>query len=127
MKKSGKSATNEIAPSALSRTRRVLNGISNYIRPRQPERTPPSPGHTNNTNEDVTPPAFATPGETRVKDAKLQVSVLIAMPSPYRPFANEFTIKGKERGYDVDGDEEVPDVVFGVTELPWKVRSLNDS
>ena len=49
------------------------------------------------------------------------------MPSPYRPFANEFTIKGKERGYDVDGDEEVPDVVFGVTELPWKVRSLNDS
>ncbi|KAI5119201.1 hypothetical protein M0805_004456 [Coniferiporia weirii] len=70
-----------------------------------------------------------------VEDARLQVSVLIAMPSQHRPrawaehesgaSADEHGLKGKARSVDdhsyMDVDDEVPDVVFGAAEVQWKV------
>lgn len=54
------------------------------------------------------------------------------MPSPYRPQSWSVinpdgtpsvpnSMKGKERSNSMymDGEEELPDVVFGVTEVPW--------
>lgn len=54
------------------------------------------------------------PGNPEKK--KLQVSVLIAMPSPHP------TLKGKERsvGDDWDREDEFPDVVIGVIDVPFK-------
>ncbi|EIN12620.1 hypothetical protein PUNSTDRAFT_141278 [Punctularia strigosozonata HHB-11173 SS5] len=48
---------------------------------------------------------------------RLQVSVLIAMPSPHG------SVKGKERSISVghdDWDEEFPDVLIGTTEVPFR-------
>jgi hypothetical protein len=51
----------------------------------------------------------------------LEVTVLIAMPNPQRPVhppdGSSYTAKGKERQ---DGEEELPEVAFGVVEMPWK-------
>lgn len=61
-----------------------------------------------------------------MEDAKLQVNVLIAMPSPYRPKAwEDASAKGKTRSasqrHADNEDEEVPDVVLGALDVPWKV------
>ena len=72
-----------------------------------------------------------------VEDAALQVSVLIAMPSRYKPRAWEVPVHGNgrakgrssERGGGADrvsataqDEEDLPEVVFGVAEVPWKVQ-----
>ncbi|KLO17050.1 hypothetical protein SCHPADRAFT_901022 [Schizopora paradoxa] len=55
---------------------------------------------------------------------KVEVAVLIAMPSPYRPQAwMEGTgTKMSSRANDSDKEEDVPDVVFGVAEVPMASR-----
>ncbi|GLB38499.1 hypothetical protein LshimejAT787_0503640 [Lyophyllum shimeji] len=63
------------------------------------------------------PPAAVqpeTPARTRVD--MLQISVLIAMPTPNRP-TNSSTSSFQKTP---DEDEPIPDVVFGVTRLPYK-------
>jgi len=65
----------------------------------------------------------------------LQVAFLIAMPSPYRPQSwkpvcsegtrperGEYHGPGSMRNIDSRKDEDIPDVVFGVTEVPLVVR-----
>jgi hypothetical protein len=49
----------------------------------------------------------------------LQIAVLVAMPSPNRPLSSPTSIIDKG---DEDEEEEVivPEVVFGVTRLPYK-------
>lgn len=82
---------------------------------------------------------------TEEVDAAMQVGVLIAMPSQYRPRAwqradrarissesdPERALKGKARsaassesdlGAAAPVEEDVPDVAVGVAELPWRVR-----
>ncbi|KAH8114330.1 hypothetical protein DFH11DRAFT_1766604 [Phellopilus nigrolimitatus] len=84
-------------------------------------------------------PREAVPEQPVMEHAKLQVNVMIAMPSPYRPRAwaerdvagvgageDEYGDggKGKAKSFDgshEDGEDEVPDVVFGVAEVPWTV------
>ncbi|TDL22118.1 hypothetical protein BD410DRAFT_788805 [Rickenella mellea] len=71
----------------------------------------------------------STHPEEQTELAKLQVSVLIAMPSPSHPFhassaSSAMSLKGKERSMSCDEDEEVPDVVFGVAHVPWRIRSI---
>lgn len=91
------------------------------------------------------------PEVTEQVDASLQVGVLIAMPSPYRPRAwaraERARLSEENSGLDADADslhagakgkarserssgdddddacreEDVPDVVMGVAELPWRV------
>ena len=76
-------------------------------------------------------------------DAKLQISVLLAMPDSNRPqwpsiqsslmssgdsssqTFSDFSLKGKKKyaNNDYDDDEELPEVVFGVTELPWQLTA----
>ena len=62
-----------------------------------------------------------------MEDAKLQVNVLIAMPSPYKPKTWEEAASGKGKtrssshSHNDNEEEEVPDVVFGTVDLPWKV------
>ncbi|KAF5382482.1 hypothetical protein D9615_002993 [Tricholomella constricta] len=46
----------------------------------------------------------------------LQISVLIAMPSPHKLSNDSTSFIGKNS----DEDEQIPDVVFGVTRLPYK-------
>lgn len=72
--------------------------------------------------------AIAEQDNSVTDDAKLQVNVLIAMPSPYKPRAWEeadLSKKGKRRSssqsHADNEEEEVPDLVFGSVELPWKV------
>ncbi|KAL5501669.1 hypothetical protein ACEPAH_8929 [Sanghuangporus vaninii] len=95
--------------------------------------------HSNNANAD-----------TVVEDASLQVSVMIAMPSRYRPRVwrgdrshgrqqrqHDLARRGfgaaAEEGEDEDEEEEeLPDIVLGTAEMPWKVsvpisRSESDS
>jgi len=52
----------------------------------------------------------------RVKIDMLQISVLIAMPSPNNPM-DDSTSTVDEKSED---DGQIPDVVFGVTRLPFK-------
>jgi hypothetical protein len=47
----------------------------------------------------------------------LQVSVLISMPSANRPVSFSTSTLAKT---DEDDDEMIPEVVFGVTRLPYK-------
>ncbi len=66
--------------------------------------------------------------------AKFQVAVLIAMPSPYRPQSWASVDQDATRTTHVehhgtcstrdnlDSEEDLPDVVFGVAEVPWNVR-----
>lgn len=85
----------------------------------------PLSSNPNSTSSPSSDPA--QPSEPVIEDVRLQVSVLIAMPSPYRPrvwsAAGDSAPKGKTRGSvgDGDDDEELPDVSFGVTEIPWKI------
>ena len=51
---------------------------------------------------------------------KLEVAVLIAMPSPYRPQA--WASNGTSRTREEDSGEDVPDVVFGVAEVPLSMN-----
>ncbi|KAF8578478.1 hypothetical protein K439DRAFT_1663706 [Ramaria rubella] len=55
---------------------------------------------------------------------KLQVSVLISMPNPNRCFthgdANDNYVLGARASREIEGDVDVPDVVFGVTNVPMK-------
>lgn len=73
--------------------------------------------------------------ETVVEDAQLQVSVLITMPSPYRPHAwdadSYASLGGKARRasgsgsaitHDHEEEEDLPEVMLGVAEVPWRVR-----
>lgn len=61
--------------------------------------------------------------ESAVENVRLQVGVMIALPSRYRPRAWDASLKGKTRSVDLDEEEEeVPDVMIGVTDVPWKVR-----
>jgi len=78
-----------------------------------------------------------------MEDALLQVSVLIAMPSPYKPRAwdRSLAIRGKDHRVSGSGsdtndshsalrapeEEEIPDVLFGVAEVPWKVPAPADA
>ena len=84
---------------------------------------PPSPSPTTtDISEQTTPEAPPT-----YEDAELQVSVLIAMPSQFRPhsWSLDPNAKGKERMSSMEsvGEDELPDVVFGVTEVPWRIRT----
>ncbi|KLO17528.1 hypothetical protein SCHPADRAFT_900624 [Schizopora paradoxa] len=127
---------------------RTLNAPSNdYIaRPRHrllsaipfplTYRQSPSPAPTPNPSNNDSPNAEAEKSAD-TSPASLQVAVLIAMPSPYRPQswsaydnsngASELTrTKGKERSSNsmyLDGEEDLPDVVFGVAEVPWDVHA----
>lgn len=113
--------------STLTRTRSAFRHVLRYVRPRPPSR-PSAPSRTeSDSSVDPAPSAIPTIGDTSLEDARLQVSVLIAMPNPYRPHGSETVTKGKARGYDVDGEDEVPDVMFGIAELPWKVRSTESN
>ena len=84
-------------------------------------------------------PSQPPPPSPVVEDAALQVSVLIAMPSRYKPRAWEAAEHGngraKGRGSERGGgggadsvsstaqdEEDLPEVVFGVAEVPWKVQ-----
>ncbi|KAL5519957.1 hypothetical protein ACEPAG_1617 [Sanghuangporus baumii] len=86
---------------------------------------------TQNANSDA---------DTAVEDAKLQVSVMVAMPSRYCPrvWRGEGRQGSTRRGFGVaseegeEEDEDLPEVVLGTTEMPWKVsvpisRSESDS
>ena len=57
--------------------------------------------------------------------------MLISMPDPHQPrytrIGSSFSVKGKERSLDRDGYSEdwddlegVPDVVFGITRVPFR-------
>lgn len=61
------------------------------------------------------------------EDARLQVGVMIALPSRYRPRAWDAASKGKAGSSETDEEEEVPDVMIGVTDVPWKVQLDNSS
>ncbi len=90
-------------------------------RPRQPRH--PAPLLSPSPTEDVENPP-----------AKFQVAVLIAMPSPYRPQSWASVDQDATRTTHVehhgtcstrdnlDSEEDLPDVVFGVAEVPWNVR-----
>ncbi|KAG5640160.1 hypothetical protein DXG03_000885 [Asterophora parasitica] len=80
--------------------------------------------------DDTTPPlVHDTPDEKtvnkppRVRVDMLQVSVLIAMPSPRRPsLLNDSSSSIVKHSDDTDDEERghIPDVVFGITRLPFK-------
>ena len=111
---------------------RLLSAIPFPLTYRQSPSPAPTPKPANNDspNAEIEKSADASP-------ASLQVAVLIAMPSPYRPQSwtaynksdgtSELTrTKGKERSSNsmyLDGEEDLPDVVFGVTEVPWDVHA----
>lgn len=94
------------------------------------------PGSTSVATAEPTTPAMVV----EEVDTSMQVGVLIAMPSQYRPRAeqlrileeSESDVKGKARSAHssesdleahVHGEEEdVPEVVVGVAEMPWRVR-----
>jgi hypothetical protein len=108
---------------------------------------PPSPDSLPSPtgNPDATPTTVdsgAAPGASSTPNAeiqdKLQLTVLIAMPnadqrrySPYmsanppsrgdRAISPGGSEKGKEQGADTDDEdeEEIPEVVFGITEVLW--------
>ncbi|OBZ71625.1 Protein SOK1 [Grifola frondosa] len=68
--------------------------------------------------------------EARAEAAAVQVSVLVSMPNPHRRIfcdsaaqAQDVSMKGKERGLEVEWDEDeegVPDVVFGITRVGFR-------
>ncbi|KDQ20778.1 hypothetical protein BOTBODRAFT_26796 [Botryobasidium botryosum FD-172 SS1] len=67
-------------------------------------------------------PAAAAPGSS------LQVTVLIALPTPHRPPPAQTTLKGKDKSMEYDEDEDVeelPEVVLGTTEVPWTAPASN--
>ncbi|KAG5640144.1 hypothetical protein DXG03_000931 [Asterophora parasitica] len=80
--------------------------------------------------DDTTPPlVHDTPDEKtvnkppRVRVDMLQISVLIAMPSPRRPpLLNDSSSSIVKHSDDADDEDQchIPDVVFGVTRLPFK-------
>lgn len=89
--------------------------------------TPPSPG---------SPPESSPNEKYNVyqeldRATELQVSMLISMPDPHQPrytrIGSSLSVKGKERSLDRDGYSEdwddlegVPDVVFGITRVPFR-------
>ncbi|KAL5482562.1 hypothetical protein ACEPAI_9156 [Sanghuangporus weigelae] len=93
----------------------------------EPSAQNPSPDeHANNANVD-----------TAVEDARLQVSIMIAMPSRYRPRVWRGDGRQQQHGSRAaeegeDEDEDLPDIVLGTAEMQWKVsvpisRSESDS
>ncbi|OCB85094.1 hypothetical protein A7U60_g7719 [Sanghuangporus baumii] len=99
-----------------------------------------------NPNPDEQPHTANT--DTAVEDARLQVSIMIAMPSRYRPrvWRGDRSHGRQQRQHDLarrgfgaaaeegedEEDEELPDIVLGTAEMPWKVsvpisRSDSDS
>lgn len=54
----------------------------------------------------------------------LQISVLIAMPTPTRPI-NSSRSSLEKFDNDEDEDRSIPDVVFGITRLPYKQPNRN--
>jgi len=70
------------------------------------------------TSSDL-PPSTAVP----TKPDSLEVTVLIAMPTPHRAHhhhaeaSSSSSAKGKDR---CEAEEELPEVVFGVAEMSWK-------
>jgi hypothetical protein len=126
-KKNLKVAAAEEEQIAVSRTRSAINSFFRFVHPRPPLalRNPQTPQRSDSSDgSEAKLSVFPNAGDSNVEDAKLQVSVLIAMPNPYHPHG-DVSLKGKERRYGADDDEELPEVMFGVAELPWKVQSIN--
>ncbi|EJC97932.1 uncharacterized protein FOMMEDRAFT_149402 [Fomitiporia mediterranea MF3/22] len=143
----------------------LVNGHGRSWRPRFLPRPGPPQSPSAMTTPPAQPPTISAPippststssspsspaeqrAESNSEDAHLQIHVLIAMPSPYRPRSwlssssssqsssstnvDASPLKGKTRTpyptvYDnEDEEEELPDVAFGVTEVPWKVALPN--
>jgi len=131
-KNNGRSSATNSNDNARPR-RRLLSAIPfplTYHRSPTPQPSPiPSGTHSPSSEEKI---ADSSPAE-------LQVAVLIAMPSPYRPqswgavlpdgtSAVLTSAKGKERSGSMymDGEEDLPDVVFGVTEVSWNPPMQTD-
>lgn len=95
------------------------------LSPILPITAPPPPPPEQNYQSQYTPP-FTNPANTNSNtntDDKLQLTVLIAMPNRNaRASTSPSSIKGKERdsaALDDEEEGEIPEVVFGVTEVPW--------
>ncbi|KAG5716719.1 hypothetical protein E4T56_gene16125 [Termitomyces sp. T112] len=83
----------------------------------EPPSTPPSRSVWPLFRHDriIRPPTIVTNSEKSVRVDRLQVSVLIAMPSPNKPSDNSRS--SIDKGSDEDS---IPNVVFGVTRIPYK-------
>lgn len=84
-----------------------------------------SPNHTVEVEGEGGEGPLALAPESPAK--KLEVAVLIAMPSPYRPQAwtsdgMSTGMDGRRRTREYDSEEDIPDVVFGVAEVPMAMR-----
>jgi len=96
--------------------------------PPAPTQTTQREGDDSESRSHMTYPPIAAKDPEK-EDEKLQVSVLISMPSPSsrRTYGSDVggpgSVKGKEKGPGVDGadgDGEMPDVVFGVAEVDFR-------
>jgi len=122
--------THENAGEPQSRRRVILNRMFSNRRPMAPPPPAPAPQPQPQRNEigDETNDHTdgSSPGKERPKEEDiLQVSVLISMPNPNARRmqgcdSSDTSLKGKGRGpgfEDADGEGDLPDVVFGVTEV----------